>query len=330
MAIVNENSATTITSTFPDTSGNNQTPDSVSYTIHDIQSGTEIRASTALTPASSVDIDIEPHENRILDRAHAMEGRKVTVTAVDGVGQVVNEHVYKVRRLKLGDYDSRLEALSPIRYWSGSDESGAALEETIAGSDAAHSNLTLAGASFPNDDSAPVYDGQAAGGSTVNLGVEELASFDQNERAWIVWFKATSAAWWDNGTAHYIGDFSSGRSGLSDIAIYKNTAGELAISANGASQGEYTTDTVKDAKWHAVAVSYSVADDEVVYYLDGAPVATGTATDWTGTSGYPGFNSGQLGSNFAEALSWSGALAKLALFDRPLTAAEAMSLAVPV
>jgi hypothetical protein len=76
-------------------------PTLLSYSIHDGDTGTEIRAETAITPASSFTIALNAADNTILDNVKDFEERVVTVNAKYGPSDELHgAFEYKVRNHK--------------------------------------------------------------------------------------------------------------------------------------------------------------------------------------------------------------------------------------
>lgn len=100
MDSVNENSTAYLTVAFADKTGAPAVPTSATYRIDDITNNVPIRASTALTPAASIEITLAPGDNAIAGRAS--EIHRVTVTAqYGGAGDAVsNEYDYQVNNLR--------------------------------------------------------------------------------------------------------------------------------------------------------------------------------------------------------------------------------------
>jgi hypothetical protein len=100
MDYVTERSTAYIAVDFLDKDGEPVAPTSISYRIEDVETGTVVKADTAVAPpAGSVEITVAPAENRLLPGA-SYHRRRVTITAEYGVGdQVTTEYVYEVRAL---------------------------------------------------------------------------------------------------------------------------------------------------------------------------------------------------------------------------------------
>jgi hypothetical protein len=98
---VNDSSTAYLSVTFTDKTGVAVAPSTVNYTIHDVTSNTQVKASTSVSPSATVEITILPSENAILDTAQNYEMRRVTVIAAyGGSDQVTDEYTYRVKNLR--------------------------------------------------------------------------------------------------------------------------------------------------------------------------------------------------------------------------------------
>lgn len=97
--IINERTSITLTVSFLDENESPVVPTTAVYRIHDLVSGREICATTALAPATSVDIEITKDQNRVLSDLR-QETRVVTVEFAYGVGKHgTDEFLYRVKNL---------------------------------------------------------------------------------------------------------------------------------------------------------------------------------------------------------------------------------------
>jgi len=96
---VNERTTAYLQLSFLDRNGLPEAPSSISYRIDDPDTGEEIRADTALTPAAEVEITLLPSEQEVLFSS-ASAKRRVTVSATYGAAdEVHDEFTYVVRNL---------------------------------------------------------------------------------------------------------------------------------------------------------------------------------------------------------------------------------------
>jgi hypothetical protein len=100
---VNESSTLTVQTRFYNQSNDLTAPASARYLIRDVSNDRVVRDWTALTPAATVDIQIDAADNDILDgtpRQRRFEKRVLTVQANPGeITQYVDEFEYWVRNL---------------------------------------------------------------------------------------------------------------------------------------------------------------------------------------------------------------------------------------
>ena len=97
---VNENSTSYVTAVPKDADGVAALPASMVYQIDCVTTGTAIKAETALTPGTSVEIEIDAADNAIISQTNAVERRQVTVTAGYGINdQVIEVYEYRVINL---------------------------------------------------------------------------------------------------------------------------------------------------------------------------------------------------------------------------------------
>lgn len=98
--LVNEKSNMALAVSFFDDTGAAVTPDSATYRIDDLTSSTVILASTALTPATVVTIQITSAQNAMVSTANQSEERVVTVEFVYATSKRgTNEYRYEVKNL---------------------------------------------------------------------------------------------------------------------------------------------------------------------------------------------------------------------------------------
>lgn len=99
---VNERTAFRLSVSFTDPDGLAFNPSTISYRIDDALSGTAIRGTTNVTPASAnVSITVSANDSRIVNDFNLTERRIVTVTANDGDTDELNkQYLYDVVNLR--------------------------------------------------------------------------------------------------------------------------------------------------------------------------------------------------------------------------------------
>lgn len=101
MEQVNERSTAYLTVTFRDKAGAVAAPSTVTYSIHDVQSGAAIRAATPVSAGGSVEIVLTPADNAILSANSEKELRRVTIEATYGAEDAVRaQFLYYVKNLR--------------------------------------------------------------------------------------------------------------------------------------------------------------------------------------------------------------------------------------
>lgn len=99
---LNEKSTGFLIVKFYDENGDPVTPSTIDYTIHDIASGTEVKASTNIgSPAQQIIITLTVADNTLINNDNESEGRLVTVTAGFGGGEAqIQEFDYGIQPLE--------------------------------------------------------------------------------------------------------------------------------------------------------------------------------------------------------------------------------------
>ncbi len=91
---VNEKSVAYLTVRFYDKNNSLAAPASATWEVHDIESGSELLAATAIAPiANTVELTLTPTINTFVDSNNTEEQRRVTVKATWGVGSFTNAEV---------------------------------------------------------------------------------------------------------------------------------------------------------------------------------------------------------------------------------------------
>jgi hypothetical protein len=97
---VNERSAARLTASFYDFDDALSAPSSITYAVYDLDTGTELRANTAVSPASTVTITLDSTDTQIIDDAKPVEVHFVVIKAVYAAGDEVNDsYRFRVKNL---------------------------------------------------------------------------------------------------------------------------------------------------------------------------------------------------------------------------------------
>jgi hypothetical protein len=98
--VVNEGSSSFLTIAFFDKDGSELAPNSATYQVDDDESGTMMLAETVLPAGSSVEIEMTPVINAIVNDCKKTETRVVTIRASYGSEKMNEEYKYKVKNLR--------------------------------------------------------------------------------------------------------------------------------------------------------------------------------------------------------------------------------------
>ena len=98
---VNEESSAFLTVSFYDKNDELTTPNSAQYHLHCLTNNTEVRAWTALSPASVIEIGLDADDNAIIDQWNHTELRLVTIEAYYGASdKLTTVFKYLVKNLR--------------------------------------------------------------------------------------------------------------------------------------------------------------------------------------------------------------------------------------
>lgn len=99
--VVNELSKATFTITPLDENGNKFTPTNIRFRVDDKTSGASLIAWTAATASTSVEIEVPPAANAIIDSSKPEEEKVLTVETDFGTNDAhTEERVYTVKNLQ--------------------------------------------------------------------------------------------------------------------------------------------------------------------------------------------------------------------------------------
>lgn len=100
VAVINEESSSYLTITFYDKDNVEAAPTSATYQVHDEATETVMLAETAMSAGASVEIEMTPEINTIVNDENTVETRVVTIMALYGSEAINEEYKYKVRNLR--------------------------------------------------------------------------------------------------------------------------------------------------------------------------------------------------------------------------------------
>ena len=218
-------------------------------------------------------------------------------------------------------YTAKIQALGPIGYWPLAEASGSvALDESGNGRNGAYTGVTLGAAGIGDGRTAATFDGAT---SFCNVYSASLAAaFNGQEGSFTAWCKVSAAGVWTDGVARRVVLFlvdASNRVGLNK-AVANNEVDWLYV-AGGTSKTAGITPFSPTGYFH-LGLTWSKAADQVIFYVNGAqqgPTVTGLGT-FAGALSNTQTVIGSLSTTAAQV--WSGQIAHVAVWARPLSAAE--------
>jgi hypothetical protein len=219
-------------------------------------------------------------------------------------------------------YQSRVLALSPIRYWPLDDAAGSAIaRELVAADNGTPANVTFGVAGIGDGKTAASFDGSS---SNINIYSAALnAAFNGNNGSLLVW---ASVDVWAEGAGRRAA-WLSNAAGTSSVAHTKWTDNRL--------RGSYTAGGTETKVIHSaltttalvhMAITWNRTTNEFKYFVSGAQ--SGTTQTTSGTFEGPLANNVcNIGSYNGGAQFWRGDIAHVALFNVDLTPTQIADLA---
>jgi hypothetical protein len=225
-------------------------------------------------------------------------------------------------------YMARVRGLGPIAYFPLDEASGTVarnLGTLGAAANGTYTGVTLGQPGIGDGRTCPSFDGT---NDYVNIHSAALAAAF-NGAAFTVagWCRVSSIGVLSDGTNRYVVSSYGGAADEWNIRRYATIPNIFIARCKAGATDKSVSITIADANWHHLAMTHDKANDAFKAYLDGAQVgATQTGLGvWGGTLGVTSTCVGAY--NTSAASPWSGTLAHVALFTRPLSPAQIASLA---
>lgn len=214
-------------------------------------------------------------------------------------------------------YDDKILGYNPVLFLKLTETSGSTADnaEGTAGLDGTYVGATLDSVASPiSGDTAPLFDG-VNDQVTINAAALD-AVFNLAAGGVAGWFRVSGAGVWSDSSIDMGLEF--GVDPNNRVRILKDSANDIRVQykAGGAAKNISYTTTTTD--WMHVAMTWSVADDEVILYING--VAQGVPATSLGTW------SGTLASAYV-GLAWNGYISRVALFATTPSAADILDMA---
>jgi len=219
-------------------------------------------------------------------------------------------------------YALRVLALGPIAYYQLDEASGTtALDTAGSGYHGTYVNAAPGGTGIGDGQTGATFDGT---GDVVTIGAA-ASHIDGDEGSILVWGK--TAAWTD-ATLRYLVRFVA--DSADEVQIAKGTTNNQLIFRRISTDPVSVTSTALagSTSYFCAILTWSVSGDALKAYINGAQVGT-TQTGLQTLDGTILSTKALIGAGTnAGANSWSGGIAHVAIFDRVLSGAEALSLGV--
>jgi lysophospholipase L1-like esterase len=228
-------------------------------------------------------------------------------------------------------YAEQVQALAPIAYWPMDDASGTvALDASGNGRNGAYraAGEPLLGQSVTDAQGtrfvAPLFDGS---NDYLNLYSTSFRdAFNGAEGSVMAWFRVADTAVWADGTTRRVLTLFAASG--NEYFLRKETTGTLPFAfAMGGTVKSLTIPSPASTLWQCVVITWSKTANQIIVSLNGAPVGSPLTSlgTWAGTPAATQTMAGA--SSTSGAASWSGNIAHVAYWNRPLTANEVATLA---
>jgi hypothetical protein len=217
-------------------------------------------------------------------------------------------------------YDQRVLALGPIAYWPFSEvagTTGAASVLDISGNNhhATPANVTFGAAGIGDGETSATFNGSNSAINAFSAGL--AGAFDGAEGSLLMWLRF--AAWGPLVYGLFLSDFTlQVLSAGTDLYLFIKTGGVEKTHVIG---GMSTTE------FFSIAMTWSESNDRKNSYLSGAVVAPELTGLGVWSTPLTQFTIGASDNTGAGALN--GGIAKVALFDKELSAAQVAAIATP-
>jgi len=264
-------------------------------------------------------------------RAKVVGGRPIPVVVgtagLDSVGGPIQQ-VYVVSGSLDPSmiYTNKVLALNPIAYWPMAESSGTVmLDASGNGRNGTYTAVTLAQTGIGDGRTSASFDGSTSLGNAFTAGLQ--GAFNPAEGTSAIWCKVSAAGVWTDGVQRFASLFGVNLSS-NYAGIYKRTVSnsfENDYFAGGVAKAVAFTQS--PTAWFHIAMTWSVAADQVKFYTNGVQqgaTLTGLGT-WSGALASTRCVIGA--GSTAPATVWSGTLAHAVVFASALSPTNIAALA---
>jgi hypothetical protein len=228
--------------------------------------------------------------------------------------------------LNAGGYRRKLLALAPLAYWPLNEASGSSMTDIAGGYNGAYYNVTLGQPGIGDGLTCAGFNGsysyaEVAGANRSALG----AAMSVAEFSILCWLKVSAAGVWTDGVQRRQVYFGFGTETNDHFYLRKQTTANITRCGRaGTTTPHIAIDhTTSTTGWFHVCMTSSISGNAVKFYFNGAQ----TGGTYTGPQPILGSLASCLIGAASGAYFWSGFIAHIALFSRPLTPAEVLKAA---
>lgn len=218
-------------------------------------------------------------------------------------------------------YYRRILALNPVAYWPLNEASGSTMTDIRNGYNGTYTNVTLGQPGIGDGLTAASFNGSSSYAQITGANLTALAAaFNKDEFTVMAWLRVANAGVWSDGIQRRIVYFGfSTDEANNHFYLRKNTtANQVRGGRAGATHRAIDYTTAGPTGWFHLALRSSLAESAVRLYYDGIEVGT----PGTGLTAIAGSIAKAHFAMTDAAFYWSGYLAHIALFNRPLATAE--------
>lgn len=220
-------------------------------------------------------------------------------------------------------YTQKVQALSPIAYWPLNESAGPTIQDASGnGRNGTYTNVTLGATGIGDGNTAATYNGTTSKGDVFSASL--AAAINGSEGTIMAWGIVNAAGVWTDGATRQLLEIGDGAGNR--LTLQKTTTNnQLALNYRAGAANAQTTITFSGLAFFHLALTWSVAANQVKAYINGAQSgATLTIPGAWGAAPTRAF----IGSRTTTPNDvWSGSLAHVAVWNTPLSAAQIANLA---
>ena len=211
----------------------------------------------------------------------------------------------------------------PIAYWQLNDAAGSGTAADSSGNalDGTATDVVFGATGIGDGSTAATFNGAT---SVIDIYSAALnALFDGSAGSLLVWFQVTAAGVWTDAVQRRAASFAVGDA--TRMSITKSGDNNMQCNYRADDTQENVVQLVGNQIWHGLLMTWRTSTDVVRYYYDGTTLTPSIGLGaWAGNLNATRAVIGAY--NTTPTNPWSGNLAHIAVWDRVLTAREALAL----